>query len=146
MAGGIRTIWATFSDDSGAKSWMAAAKSLMVGSMNRSIPRRMQTPRARLARFGGLVLAVIVTVASLFVALPEGVLASTWILAIAWTVMVQLTLALMAGFRDGDWSGFQAPEEDDDPSELCEWSSRRGRYQYLSDMDEQFRAAADRLH
>ncbi len=115
--------------------------------MDRSIPRRMQTPRARLATFGGLVLAVIVTAASLFVALPEGVLASTWILAIAWTVMVQLTLALTAGFRDGDWSGFQAPEPDPerDISELCEWSSRRGRYQYLSDMDEQFREAVDRL-
>ena len=95
-------------------------------------PRRT-TWRERLFVLGGPAVAALCTAASSV--LGTEFVGSTWIAAIAWTVLASLAAALWRGFRHRDWSafrGYEFPEDD----EGLDMDTRTGSYSYLRDWED----------
>ena len=79
---------------------------------------------------GGPAIAALWTAVPLMLDTGMETVGAAWTIAIAWTVLSSLALALRRGIRARDWSAFRRyrlPHNDD----LVSWSAKSGAYAYL---------------
>ena len=92
--------------------------------------------RVRAFVLGGLVIALVVTVFSVFTGTGVRLLGGVWFWAGIWTVLAALACALRRGFRHGDWSAFGGYELPEESGDRFDWSTRTGRYAWLRDAED----------
>ena len=79
---------------------------------------------------GGLAIAAPWTAASLTLDTGMETVGAAWTIAIAWTVVSSLGLALRRGLRRRDWSAFRRHRLPGN-GDVLDWSTRTGSYAYM---------------
>ena len=99
---------------------------------------RRSTWGERAIVLGGLALAALHTAVSTALDAGMETVGPAWTIAIAWTVLSSLALALRRGLRSRDWSPFRRYRLSGN-DDLVSWSTRTGAYAYLRVAEEQQR-------
>ena len=84
----------------------------------------------RVIVLGGPAIAVLWTAASLTLDTGMETVGAAWTIAIAWTVVSSLGLALRRGLRRRDWSAFRRHRLPGN-GDVLDWSTRTGSYAYM---------------
>ena len=95
-----------------------------------SATTRRSTWGERAIVLGGPAIAALWTAVSLMLNTGMETVGAAWTIAIAWTVLSSLALALRRGLRRRDWSAFRRhrlPGSGD----VLDWSTRTGSYAYM---------------
>ena len=79
---------------------------------------------------GGPAIAVLWTAVSLMLDTGMETVGAAWTVAIAWTVVSSLALALRQGLRRRDWSAFRRYRLSGN-GDVLDWSTRTGAYAYM---------------
>ncbi len=84
----------------------------------------------RVIVLGGPAIAVLWTAVSLTLDTGMETVGAAWTIAIAWTVVSSLGLALRRGLRRRDWSAFRRHRLPGN-GDVLDWSTRTGAYAYM---------------
>ena len=95
-----------------------------------SPPTSRSTWGERVVVLGGLAIAVLWTAVSLMLDTGMETVGAAWTIAIAWTVLCSLALALRRGIRARDWSAFRRYRLSGN-GDLIDWSAKSGAYAFM---------------
>ena len=92
--------------------------------------KRRSTWAERAIVLAGFAIAVLHTAVAAMLDTGMETVGAAWTIAIAWTLLSSLALALRCGIRSRDWSAFRRYRLSGN-DDLVSWSTRTGAYAYL---------------
>ena len=92
--------------------------------------KRRSTWAERAIVLAGFAIAVLHTAVAAMLDTGMETVGAAWTIAIAWTLLSSLALALRCGIRSRDWSAFRRCRLSGN-DDLVSWSTRTGAYAYL---------------
>ncbi len=97
----------------------------------------------RIVVLAGLALAAFWTAVASITGFGTAAIGPLWLAVIAWTVVSSLALALLRGFRHGDWSAFRHRRLPDGRDERIDAATQSGQHAWMEVAEEHERLMRD---